>query len=32
LIHFRIDCTVGGQHGRLIGDYAVKRANADGAQ
>ena len=32
LIHFRIDCTVGGQHGRLIGDFAVKRANADGAQ
>jgi membrane-associated phospholipid phosphatase len=32
LIHFRIDCSMGGKHGRLIGDYAVKRANADGAQ
>jgi len=30
LIHFRVDCKMGGEHGRLIGDYAVKRANADG--
>lgn len=32
LIHFRVDCSIGGKHGRLIGDYAVKRANADGAK
>jgi len=32
LIHFRVDCSMGGKHGRLIGDYAVKRANADGAK
>ncbi len=31
LIHFRIDCLMGGKHGRVIGDFAVKRANADGA-
>jgi len=32
LIHFRVDCTMGGKHGKVIGDYAVKRAQADGAQ
>ncbi len=32
IIHFRIDCTVGGKHGKTIGTYAVQRANADGAQ
>jgi membrane-associated phospholipid phosphatase len=32
LIHFRVDCVMGGKHGRIIGDFAVKRANADGAQ
>lgn len=32
LIHFRVDCTIGGAHGKVIGDYAVKRAKADGAQ
>jgi membrane-associated phospholipid phosphatase len=32
LIHFRVDCSMGGKHGRLIGEYAVKRSNADGAQ
>jgi membrane-associated phospholipid phosphatase len=32
LIHFRVDCTMGGKHGKLIGDYAVKRAQADGGQ
>jgi len=32
IIHFRIDCTVGGKHGKTIGTYAVQRANAVGAQ
>jgi membrane-associated phospholipid phosphatase len=32
LIHFRVDCTMGGKHGKVIGDYAVKRAQADGGQ
>lgn len=32
LIHFRIDCSMGGKHGRAIGEYAVKRAQMDGAQ
>jgi hypothetical protein len=32
LIHFRVDCSMGGKHGMVIGDYAVKRANVDGAQ
>jgi hypothetical protein len=32
LIHFRVDCSMGGKHGKVIGDYAVKRANVDGAQ
>jgi hypothetical protein len=32
LIHFRVDCSMGGKHGKVIGDYAVKRAQADGAQ
>lgn len=31
LIHFRVDCTMGGKHGKAIGDYAVQKANADGA-
>jgi hypothetical protein len=31
LIHFRVDCTIGGKHGKVIGDFAVKRAKADGA-
>jgi hypothetical protein len=32
LIHFRVDCSMGGKHGKVIGDFAVKRAQADGAQ
>jgi hypothetical protein len=32
LIHFRVDCTMGGKHGKAIGTYAVQKANADGAQ
>ena len=32
IIHFRVDCTVGGKHGKAIGNYAVQKANADGAQ
>jgi membrane-associated phospholipid phosphatase len=32
LIHFRVDCTMGGKHGKAIGTFAVQRANADGAQ
>ena len=31
LIHYRVDCFMGGSHGNLIGDYAVKRAREDGA-
>jgi membrane-associated phospholipid phosphatase len=31
LIHFRVDCSMGAQHGKIIGDFAVKRAKADGA-
>jgi hypothetical protein len=31
LIHFRVDCTMGGKHGKAIGALAVQRANADGA-
>jgi len=31
LIHFRVDCSMGGKHGIQIGDYAVKRAKVDGA-
>jgi hypothetical protein len=31
LIHFRVDCTVGGKHGKVIGDLALQRAKADGA-
>jgi membrane-associated phospholipid phosphatase len=30
LIHFRVDCSMGGKHGKVIGDYAVKRAQQDG--
>jgi membrane-associated phospholipid phosphatase len=32
LIHFRVDCSMGGKHGKVIGDFAVKRAQMDGAQ
>lgn len=32
LIHFRVDCAMGGKHGKVIGDFAVKRAQMDGAQ
>ncbi len=32
LIHFRVDCSMGGTHGKVIGDYAVKRSQTDGAQ
>ena len=32
LIHFRVDCSIGAKHGKVIGDFAVKRAKADGAQ
>ena len=32
LIHFRVDCSMGGKHGKLIGEYAVKRSQTDGAQ
>jgi hypothetical protein len=31
LIHFRVDCTMGGKHGKSIGDFAVQRAKTDGA-
>jgi hypothetical protein len=31
LIHFRVDCSIGAKHGKLIGDFAVKRAKEDGA-
>ncbi len=31
LIHFRVDCTMGGKHGKAIGDFAVQRAKTDGA-
>jgi hypothetical protein len=31
LIHFRVDCTMGGKHGKVIGDFAVQRAKTDGA-
>lgn len=31
LIHFRVDCTMGGKHGKVIGAFAVQRAVADGA-
>jgi hypothetical protein len=27
-----VDCTMGGKHGKVIGTYAVQKANADGAQ
>ncbi len=30
MIHFRVDCTMGALHGKLIGEYAVKRAKGDG--
>jgi membrane-associated phospholipid phosphatase len=29
LIHFRVDCSMGGKHGKAIGDFAVKRAQLD---
>lgn len=29
LIHFRIDCSMGGKHGKAIGEYAVNRAQRD---
>jgi hypothetical protein len=32
LIHFRVDCSIGAKHGKVIGDFAVQRAKADGAQ
>lgn len=31
LIHYRLDCIMGGIHGKLIGEYAVQRASEDGA-
>jgi hypothetical protein len=31
LIHYRIDCNMGANHGKVIGDYAVERAIEDGA-
>jgi membrane-associated phospholipid phosphatase len=31
LIHFRIDCTMGREHGKNIGSYSVMRAKLDGA-
>ncbi|TBH76233.1 phosphatase PAP2 family protein [Aquirufa nivalisilvae] len=31
LIHWRIDCSMGLKHGKVIGQYAVKRASQDGA-
>jgi hypothetical protein len=31
LIHFRVDCEMGFEHGKKIGAYAVARAKADGA-
>ena len=31
LIHFRVDCSMGGKHGKAIGDFAVQRAKTDGA-
>jgi len=30
LIHFRADCTMGREHGKLIGEHAVSRAKMDG--
>lgn len=31
LIHFRLDCTMGREHGKVIGSYAVTRAKLDGS-
>jgi hypothetical protein len=31
LIHYRIDCTMGAEHGKVIGDLALQRASEDGA-
>ncbi|HEY1055572.1 MAG TPA: vanadium-dependent haloperoxidase, partial [Emticicia sp.] len=31
LIHFRFDCTIGLDHGKKIGQYAVARGKADGS-
>ncbi len=31
LIHYRVDCEMGLAHGKLIGNYAVKRGQADGS-
>ncbi|MGL4632003.1 MAG: phosphatase PAP2 family protein, partial [Leadbetterella sp.] len=31
LIHFRVDCEMGLDHGKKIGEYAVKRGKADGS-
>lgn len=31
LIHFRIDCEIGLEHGKKIGDFAIARGKADGS-
>ena len=31
LIHYRVDCEMGLAHGKLIGNYAVQRGQADGS-
>lgn len=31
LIHYRVDCEMGLNHGKLIGAYAIKRGQADGS-
>lgn len=31
LIHFRLDCTMGREHGKTIGSYSVSRAKLDGS-
>lgn len=32
LIHFRIDCEMGLEHGKKIGEYAIQRAKLDGVE
>jgi membrane-associated phospholipid phosphatase len=31
LIHFRVDCTMGLEHGKKIGEFAIARGKADGS-
>jgi hypothetical protein len=31
LIHFRIDCELGLDHGKKIGEYAIERGKSDGS-